>query len=56
MILNFEIDDQLGALLDDLAKREQRSRRGQAIKIIRDALEMLASDDLDANSETEGAA
>jgi predicted transcriptional regulator len=52
MILNFEIDDELGALLDDLAKREQRSRRGQAIKIIRDALEMLSSDNLDEEGAT----
>ena len=46
MILNFEIDEETGAKLDELAKREHRSRRAQATKLLMDALDMLLSDEL----------
>lgn len=46
MILNFELDDETGARLDALAKRECRSRRQQATKLLQDALDMLEGDSL----------
>lgn len=52
MILNFEISDELGAALDDIAKSEHRSRRAQATKLLEDAIGLIASDDLSqASSE-----
>jgi hypothetical protein len=52
MILNFEISEETGALLDAIAKTEDRSRRAQAARILRDAIHMIASD-LIADIETE---
>jgi predicted transcriptional regulator len=43
MILNFEIDDHHGERLDELARRERRSRRAQATKLFLDALELVVS-------------
>lgn len=44
MFLNFEIDEETGALLDAIAKAEDRSRRAQAARLLRDAVQMVASD------------
>lgn len=51
MILNFEIDDHHGERLDELARREHRSRRAQATKLFLDALEMVVSDELESERE-----
>lgn len=51
MILNFELDEETGAKLDTLAKSEHRSRRAQATKLIKDALDMIETDTLDDNEE-----
>lgn len=55
MILNFEIDDEDGALVDRLAKEGHRTRRAQARKLLLDALEMIRSDDLSAEPQPEEA-
>ena len=47
MILNFEIDEEVGAKLDALASKEHRSRRQQATKLLLDALEMVTTDILE---------
>jgi hypothetical protein len=46
MFLNFEIDEETGALLDAIAKAEDRSKRAQAARLLRDAVRMVASDKL----------
>lgn len=51
MILNFEIDDHHGERLDELARREHRSRRAQATKLFLDALELVLSDELESEGE-----
>lgn len=51
MILNFEIDDHHGERLDELARRERRSRRAQATKLFLDALELVLSDALESERE-----
>lgn len=38
MILNIEIDDEIGAKLDALAKSERRSRRAQATCLMEDVI------------------
>jgi len=38
MILNIEIDDEIGAKLDELAKSERRSRRAQATCLMEDVI------------------
>lgn len=51
MILNFEIEDHHGERLDELARREHRSRRAQATKLFLDALELVVSDELESERE-----
>lgn len=51
MILNFEIEDHQGERLDELARREHRSRRAQATKLFLDALEMVLSDGLEQENQ-----
>jgi hypothetical protein len=53
MILNFEIEDHHGERLDELARREHRSRRAQATKLFLDALELVLSDELDREPQRE---
>ena len=53
MILNFEIDDQTGERLDEIARREHRSRRAQATKLFLDALELVLSDELSQDTPEE---
>lgn len=53
MILNFEIDDQTGERLDEIARREHRSRRAQATKLFLDALELVLSDELSQETPEE---
>lgn len=55
MILNFEIDEETGAKLDELAKREHRSRRAQATKLLKDALDMILSDEIGQPEQEEAA-
>lgn len=55
MTLNFEIDDETGELLDRLAKDGHRSRRAQARMLLLDALHLLASDQIEPQSEEEEA-
>jgi len=44
MIVNLEIDEETGRKLDELADTETRTRRGQAVHLLKDAIEMIHSD------------
>lgn len=51
MILNFELDEEYGVKLDELAGKEMRTRRNLVTKIVKDYLDMMASDALEAQPE-----
>ncbi len=51
MTLNVEIDEETGAKLDELARLEKRSRSSQATKLLKDALELVASDRFDTSRD-----
>ncbi len=53
MILNFEISEEMGAVLDELARNEKRSRRAQVTKIVEDYLAMVSTDNLSAQPQPE---
>jgi len=55
MTLNVEIDEETGAKLDELARLEKRSRSSQATKLLKDALELVASDRFDASRDQSAA-